>query len=529
VYEDGVTEGDGVAWGSYSDASNHPSYFGQLRIKTSDKHPDIEQMRAAGFMEGVLTHKRINDHVTNVMAWVKEQTDDLEPIKRWMEAQDEWAHRMAKENTTAFWQHGALILAQLDGLVDGYLSVAPVETAFTRMDLILVNGLGDLLDLIPALNPKARPDWNNMTAPLMLATLSRSGHCSALIKVNGDLTDIVFSHSSWFIYAGMNRIYKHYSFALTDTEVTASNRSSFSSYPGVLSSLDDFYLMDKDGSALVMLQTTNSVMDPTAYEGNVDPHSMLAWQRVRIANQMASNGREWADVIDTYNSGTYNNQYMVLDLKRFDPGKPLRTGLLWVVEQMPGLVARADTTDQLERGYWPSYNVPYFREVYDRSGYEQMLAKHSSRGEDYKSATEGLDYQLAPRAKIFRRDTGGVESVEDLKKIMRYNGWPLDPYAGGSPFGAICSRGDLDSHHPAPDGCYDTKVSSYLMAQTMEAEAVNGPTTDGQQPFTWSAPQFKNITHQGLPDIFNFRFEREAPSWEEWEAFLFTPMQAQMQ
>ena len=57
-------------------------------------------------------------------------------------------------------------------------------------------------------------------------------------------------------------------------------------------------------------------------------------------------------------------------------------GLLTVVEQIPGLVEYADLTDTLERGYWPrcgaagvcvclipsSYNVPYFKEVYERSG-----------------------------------------------------------------------------------------------------------------------------------------------------------------
>jgi hypothetical protein len=100
----------------------------------------------------------------------------------------------------------ALILAQLDGLVDGYLEIASAESALTRSDLLLLNGLGDLLDLLPALDPKSRPDWNAMSPALMLQTLSLSGHCSALIRVNGDLTDIVFSHSSWFIYASMNRV-----------------------------------------------------------------------------------------------------------------------------------------------------------------------------------------------------------------------------------------------------------------------------------------------------------------------------------
>jgi hypothetical protein len=48
--------------------------------------------------------------------------------------------------------------------------------------------------------------------------------------------------------------------------------------------------------------------------------------------------------------------------------------------------------------------------------------------------------------------------VQSLQRIMRSNGWPLDAYSGGSPFGAICSRGDLSPTHASPSGCYDTKV-----------------------------------------------------------------------
>lgn len=38
-------------------------------------------------------------------------------------------------------------------------------------------------------------------------------------------------------------------------------------------------------------------------------------------------------------------------------------GLLWVVEQIPGLVVSADMTAVLALGYWPSFNVPFFPEV----------------------------------------------------------------------------------------------------------------------------------------------------------------------
>lgn len=48
---------------------------------------------------------------------------------------------------------------------------------------------------------------------------------------------------------------------------------------------------------------------------------------------------------------------------RVNLSQELQAGLLTVVEQVPGLTVAADKTATLERGYWPSYNVPFFPEV----------------------------------------------------------------------------------------------------------------------------------------------------------------------
>ena len=93
------------------------------------------------------------------------------------------------------------------------------------------------------------------------------------------------SHSSWFVYAGTNRIFKHYDFNTRDAS-TSSNAMSFSSYPGLLESVDDYYMMNND---IVLIQTTNNVFDASLYS-QVKPESLLAWQRVRMANHMAANG-----------------------------------------------------------------------------------------------------------------------------------------------------------------------------------------------------------------------------------------------
>jgi hypothetical protein len=40
--------------------------------------------------------------------------------------------------------------------------------------------------------------------------------------------------------------------------------------------------------------------------------------------------------------------------------------------QLPGVVEALDMTDVLARGYWGSYNVPVFQDIYNMSGYPQL-------------------------------------------------------------------------------------------------------------------------------------------------------------
>ena len=134
---------------------------------------------------------------------------------------------------------------------------------------------------------------------------------------------------------------------------------SFSGYPGVIYSGDDFTITS---SGLTVLETTigNNNKDLWRF---VQPHgSVLEGVRATVANRLATDGESWTRVFSRHNSGTYNNQWMVVDNKLFSPHQPeLRPGLLWVLEQIPGYVRREDLTSVLQaRTFWPSYNSPYF-------------------------------------------------------------------------------------------------------------------------------------------------------------------------
>ena len=107
---------------------------------------------------------------------------------------------------------------------------------------------------------------------------------------------------------------------------------------------------------------------------------------------------------------------MVVDYKLFKPGKPLKANTFWVLEQIPGFTQSADMSAVLQKQtYWASYNSPYFKEVFDRSGLPAMVAKFG----------DWFSYDKTPRALIFKRDQGKVKDLKGMIRIMRYNNFKV--------------------------------------------------------------------------------------------------------
>merc|ERR1719163_2731746 len=167
----------------------------------------------------------------------------------------------------------------------------------------------------------------------------------------------------------------------------------FSSTGPWLSSVDDFYTVS--GSAeLGVMETSNTVINVDLYK-KVQPHSMLNWLRVIIANRLATDGPHWAMLFSMYHSGTYTNQWQIINLQKFVPNAVnLTKGLLTVLEEVPGLVHHEDMTSYLTKHkYWPSYNVPFFDDI------------RAANGDTVGSWT------TAPRAALFKKFQGAVDSV----------------------------------------------------------------------------------------------------------------------
>jgi len=152
----------------------------------------------------------------------------------------------------------------------------------------------------------------------------------------------------------INRIFKEYNFNFNHPLIKSKN-IIFSSYPATLSSNDDFYITSKN---LVIIETSNVNYNNNIYN-NIKYKSLLCWMRVMIANRLSENGNDWIDNFMMYNSGTYNNMFMALDMNKIN----LTSGLvqdeaLYIVDQMPTVFyTKHDVSWYLRFGYWPSYIV----------------------------------------------------------------------------------------------------------------------------------------------------------------------------
>jgi len=211
------------------------------------------------------------------------------------------------------------------------------------------------------------------------------------------------------------------------------------------------------------------------------------------------------------NSGTYNNQWVIVDLKLFEAMKPLKKGLLTVLEQIPTLIISSDLTHVLKsQTYWPSYNSPYYKRIFNLSGDQENVDKHG----------DWFSYERSPRALIFKRDQGKVVDMESMIKLMRYNNYKHDPlsrcnctppYSGEN---AISARSDLNPKNgsyafPAlghrDHSATDVKFTNSEMAKDLEFVAIAGPPHDQVPAFQWTKSDYrKTKSHLGHPDLWVF-------------------------
>ena len=485
--------------------------------KPDNKYEDSIKAYAMGYLEGILNKDRIFSIYRNLMYFTFYDTNNTFPenLVIYLTKNLEYmkTKSMKYKDKEPYWEHVYYIYEQMRGLFDGYNSVAEDEKkiGFIYFQMVVANA--DIEDAVYYNNITKRPNFKNMTIDEIRTYTSLHTHCSALVKVANDLSDIWIGHNTWTAYGLMIRTFKEYRF-VSNKQNEKSKVVVFSSYPGSLSSIDDFYYMD---SKLVVMETTNSNFNDTLYD-LLKPESLLTWVRVMLANRLASSGEEWIKIFKKENSGTYNNQFQVLDINKIDINKRIiNEKAFMIIEQLPDFTESGDVTHFLTKGYWPSYNIPYFKSIYEKSGYIEIIEENPVSYESY-------DYSGSDRPIIFRKEHTNINSTEDFKKMMRYNNYEKDECSKKNAAWTIASRYDLNVNGVGRPLCYgaiDVKFVSVkeLMEGNNIVHIISGPTNDNQPTFSW-----KNTTcdennpirwyHEDVVDTWNF-------PWIDYKVQLF--------
>jgi hypothetical protein len=522
-----------VAWAKYLAPFDNPKSqgYGLLWLSSNPSFPDPVQVEAAGYLEGWISVKSIALSFQNF--W-NDDFNGTGPVPRLNQfTVDNLAFTQALVKGIDYnhpkadfvWQYNAqvgLVMKQFNGILNGYNDNRGSYPVLTALQLHLLNMDGDMDDLLPAFNPRGsfsrkrtRPttpsqesntqqeheqdDPDMDLSPERLKFIETHMHCSSLVKLSADGQELFAAHEMWSSFSQMIETYKSYNFPLTLAS-TKSKKVSFSSYPGYISSEDDFYITD---SGFTVMETTNAIMNMSLYD-RLTPQTLMSWIRVVVANRMAQNGSDWARIFAIHNSGTYNNQWIIIDYNLFTPGQPLKDNTLWILEQAPGFTEAADVTSVLrQQSYWPSYNIPYFPDMYVITGNQAAWQKYG----------DVWSYQRTPRAQIFRRDQDSVKDISSLQTLMRSNDFEHDPLSLGCPNFQLACRGDLAPPVPQPSwgglchagafGATNGKVTSSDWIKQGQASIICGPTSQTLPPFTWSQGKW-TTPHAGQPDVFNF-------------------------
>ena len=543
-----------VASGQYLESVNLVGQ-GRLIVNTVSNPgaSDQDYFYALGLAEGYLSAERVVQQLYNVV-WSKPRQNQY--IYQFLAAQYNYMRTNAEERGRhdSYWLQVGLSLARLDGIMDGIKArqagsdTAPADWLsypVTYMALYELNAISELGEIAGSVGNATSINTGRFTSSDEPAAgladwesdfrfaefeMAEQTKCSALVKLvnleDPNSVDLLVSHNTWTSYGEMLRIYKTLSFPDVAHPSFVNKRFSMASYPGYLSSTDDWVTLPD--SKILITETTNECIDRKRLREFVQPDSVTTVVRSIVASVMAGSGSEWSDVFSLENSGTYNNQWILVDFAKFekwksDPSLP-PSDVLWIVEQAPGLVIGKDMTDHLfEETFWASYNRPYFAQIADVSGYTVASKK---RG-------EWFHHQKCPRARMFDAVQSSVVDVDSLRSIMTLNMYDVMNatylHTHGCPKNQIAGRYDIDAQLSGEDfkkcgpvmayGALDCKITTSQLIANNTVLMVSAPLWNNTVPaFSWSElPMEAQTSHWGQPDKWDFPFfawtdERLTPS-----------------
>ncbi|XP_075163157.1 phospholipase B domain containing lamina ancestor, partial [Haematobia irritans] len=596
----------GAARICYKD-SIYENGWAQIEIETQRSFPDWVQAYGAGIIEGSLTWHQVYNQWLNTIKSSCERDEDAQNFCTWL--RDLLTENYVKIKETAllrqdhehYWHQIGLFFFQLEGLETGYRQGAKrarsdLEEEIPFSDFLLMNAAADIQDLkiyyenyVLSGNEKSILEGENhpesgaeFTTANKNFFLPSATMLTKIFPADDDAPSwqLLFGHSTAGSYASMLRIQKRYKFHYhfgpnQRTNTVPGVDITFTGYPGILASTDDFYIVKgrQVQSIVAGVAMKNENLDLWK---SVDVNQAVPLSaRVMAANRIAQNRRTWAKAMAKH-PYTGSKQWVTVDLNKLAPldklyqalaedeildDKPValdpndeafiselhnrHKGLIWITEQLPGRMHMKDVTERFlndNTSAWLANGVPYFDELLEVSNVNVDIYPNYLLPADNEVITnlEAVDKFLRNRA--FRGDLLGDEELlaygnTDIK-LFAYNArlGISDYHAFAGPvfmrLQHMQVRSIPEKSMPNPDGTINSSILDDRLSVTiddaaelaeMEMITERRPVRNdmraiamrqtGAGPFKWSSVSDKisDIEHAGHPDEWNF--SKVSPKW----------------
>ncbi|CRK99634.1 CLUMA_CG012945, isoform A [Clunio marinus] len=484
----------GCARACYKD-QKHSNGLAFIEIETQSGYNDHHQAFCAGILEGSLTWMNIYAQWTNTIESFCRKSNENQKFCIWLRDIVNTNYQnvltLAKDNHKTDNYHHQIFLfyQQLIGIETGFkkgVERARREFEIPFVDFILLNSRIDIQDLKIYYNEFVANDEKNE-----VEIMPRVGQM--ILKVlSNDMGQpkILVGHSADGDYNSMLKIVKTYRFKFhqgpdASSRLVANTDITFSSYPGAITSSDDFYLASGKHSRIIISgvslkhHESSQLLHGLDLEGTV----FLA-ARVMAANRLSHNGKFWSKVM-ARDPDIGAKQWLIIDEKRLkfltdnsskdddnempstinnndipsdQPSSPTLSSnrnIIWLIDQTWQRLHAEDVTKIFinDSFGWKLDGTPFFKVIQELNG---LMAKDN-------------------------KFNSNLESVDDVAKVLKEK----------------AHRGDLKAF-----GNIDMKIYS---SANEELLVQTGPlTSQDVQPFNWNANNLNNYRHDEHPILWNF-------------------------
>ena len=204
-----INKEDSLAYLKYT-----PSYekegWDKLTVSSSDKpdtiYSDSNKHYGMGYLEGYVTYKRIYDHYRNNNNYKFYKNKGIMPeyLEKFFISNLQFIKKMCElySDTDPYFHEVNNFYYQMKGILDGYNTRVQEEKnkniildleQITLPHFMAIISVGDI-DELENLNKTSRPNYSKMTIEQIKNYVNERLHCSALIKVAPDFSNVWFGH-----------------------------------------------------------------------------------------------------------------------------------------------------------------------------------------------------------------------------------------------------------------------------------------------------------------------------------------------